>query len=200
MENKKTIIGVSGKIGSGKDTTAKIIQEIFEVHTNGCVQLRFADALKSAVSAITGEFLIDGDFTHDQKNKVVPAFGKTIGTLLQEVGVHMRKLDEDFWVKSAFAKMDNPLCDVYVISDVRFENECMAIKKAGGIIIRLEGDPGNVRKNSTRDLNHISETALDDRFDLFDIVIETEKTNPEQIKNYLVKWFEVNNILKTETV
>lgn len=187
--NKKTIISISGKMGSGKDTTAKIIQEIFEVHTNGCVQLRFADALKSAVSAITGEFLINGDFTHDQKNKVVPAFGKTIGTILQEVGVHMRKLDEDFWVKSAFAKMDNPFCDVYVISDVRFENECMAIKKSGGIIIRLEGDPGGVRKNSTRDLNHISETALDDRFDLFDVIIDTDKTSEKEIKFNLLTLF-----------
>lgn len=197
---KKTILGISGHIGSGKDTTAKIIWEIFNDKSNGAVQLRFADALKSSVAAIVDEILVDRDFTHEQKNKIVPAYGKTIGTMLQEVGVHMRKLDEDFWVKSAFAKMDNPFCDTYIISDVRFENECMAIKKAGGIIIRLEGDPGDVRKNSTRDLTHISETALDGRYDLFDMVIDTDKTNPDQIKEQLTKWFEINSILKIEKV
>jgi hypothetical protein len=48
-----------------------------------------------------------------------------------------------------------------------------AIKTAGGIIIRLEGDPMNVRANSKRDLFHPSEIELDNYTDFDYHVITT---------------------------
>lgn len=44
----------------------------------------------------------------------------------------------------------------------------------GGFLIRLEGDPGKIRENSTQNLNHASEIALDN-YTNFDIIINTEK-------------------------
>lgn len=53
--------------------------------------------------------------------------------------------------------------DKWVITDVRFENEVKAIKRRGGIVIRLTRDTGN------KPSNHESETALD-YYDEFDLV------------------------------
>ena len=59
----------------------------------------------------------------------------------------------------------------WIVSDVRFENELRAIKERGGIVIRLEGDPVGMRARSSRDPNHVSETALD-KFEDFDLVLQ----------------------------
>ena len=50
-------------------------------------------------------------------------------------------------------------------------NEADAVSRYGGTLVRLVGDPGKVRANSTRDLNHISETALDN-YQGFDLTYE----------------------------
>jgi hypothetical protein len=57
--------------------------------------------------------------------------------------------------------------DFWIITDVRFKNEAEIIKKRGGIIIRLNGDPNNSRVGDDRNMSHQSEIDLDgyDRFD-----------------------------------
>jgi hypothetical protein len=50
-------------------------------------------------------------------------------------------------------------------------------KSTDGIMIRINGDPALVRANSNRDLNHISETALDNAD--FEYVINNNGTLTE---------------------
>ena len=73
----------------------------------------------------------------------------------------------------------------WIITDVRFPNEAEAIRKRGGIIIR-------VNRLSNEVSNHESETALDD-FNNFDYIIE----NDEGIQELIEK---VRQILKREKV
>jgi hypothetical protein len=107
------------------------------------------------------------NYTQKDKNVYLPTWGKTVGECLQLIGTELFRVhfDKDTWVKSLFStygdaclKRDN----ILIIPDVRFPNEADLILEKGGILIRLEGDPTNTRLNSSRDLNHISETALDD--------------------------------------
>lgn len=149
------IIGISGKIGSGKDTCASYLVQNYSFQ-----QRSFAYNLKHVVSIITGTPLED-QFTIDGKNKHLSQFNRTIGELQQYIGTELfrNQLHTDTWVMSLMNTI-NPK-DLVVISDVRFPNEADAIIERGGIVIRLEGDPAKIRENSNRDLTHISETALD---------------------------------------
>jgi hypothetical protein len=70
------------------------------------------------------------------------------------------QLHENVWVNALFADYNEN--SRWIITDVRFPNEAEAIKKHGGIVIRINRD---VDTN-----NHLSETALDDYE--FDYVID----------------------------
>jgi hypothetical protein len=96
----------------------------------------------------------------------------------------------------------------WIISDVRFENECQAIKDRDGILIRVNrsfcpkcGESENLHWDiSTHKLqycnecdyvfdNHASETALDD-YEGFDYIIDNSEGIPElieKVKDILIK-------------
>jgi hypothetical protein len=139
------IIGISGKMGSGKDTLAKYINDIdpsFKIK-------HFADPLKECVQQ-----LIKSPDLHTQSGKkyYIEWLGMTARELLQKFGTAIREgVDSDFWVKLL---LNNSKNEDIIIADVRFPNEVKAIKEAGGIIVRIERK--NIETNS-----HISETALD---------------------------------------
>jgi len=171
----KKIIGISGKIGSGKDTFAEILAK----KLNSKVERHaMADKLRLITETITGvKMTITHEkgqpfcneirnYTQEQKNIFLPQYNKTVGEILQLLGTELFrfKFDEDIWVKSLFdeelnGKLNNGI--IIIIPDVRFINEANYILEHGGIMIRLEGDPMCVRENSTRNLNHISEIELD---------------------------------------
>jgi len=126
------------------------------------------------------------NYTQDQKNIIIKQFNKTIGETLQLVGTDLFRdnYDTDIWVKSFFnEELDYKLSHgkIIVVPDVRFVNEADYILQEGGFLIRLEGDPMGVRENSLRDLNHISETNLDD-YTKFSKVIYNDKKDIEVLK------------------
>jgi hypothetical protein len=151
------IIGLHGKIGSGKDTVALMLADMIQ-----CRIMSFAKKLKEQVAAkygISYELLL----TEEGKNTIDSLSGKTYGRLLQEVGMEMRMIHGDnHWIDSLFkdiGKMTGP--PTIVITDVRFPNEVAAIKHKGGVVIRIVGDPRGINAKTTRDRSHPSETALD---------------------------------------
>lgn len=162
------IIGLSGKIGSGKTTFSNYLRTVFpdlEPHS-------FADNLRQVVSILIDRPVDQLRSATDKET--MTCMGKTVGVLLQEVGTEVvRSINPDAWVLSLFERYKHGE-SYWIIDDVRFVNEAACIKEAGGIMIRFEGDPGQVRKNSTRDLNHPSETALDN-YSGFDVIVETEQ-------------------------
>lgn len=166
------IIGISGKIGSGKDTVAQYIidnMQLFKFQ-----QKSFAYNLKHISAIISGKS-VDSMFTQEGKNVKLPMYNDiSVGELQQIIGTDLfrEEFDEDVWIKSLFASYDKAN-DNWVVSDVRFENEAETIRKMGGILVRLEGDPTGIRANSNRNMNHASETDLDD-YEHFDIVFRTE--------------------------
>ena len=219
------IIGISGKLGCGKDTAAKLIAKNIrknfpEYNSIPIYKKFFAYKVKLIAELLTGvkmELVIpksDGiydadvyDYTQEQKLQILPAFGNmTIGTMLQKIGTDAirNNLYYDSWIKALYTdyipqeiKMITSSEKIYdddgsylftdykynystqypiwIITDVRFKNEAESVKKHNGKIIHINGDPLDVRKNSTRDLNHQSVIDLDD-YTIFDYIIDNNGT------------------------
>lgn len=151
------LIGISGKIGSGKSTAASLL----------CSKLlkyklkNFADNLKVVSSFLLYKEIKDM-YTEEGKNTYLPDWEMTIGEFQQKLGTEgMRNgVHKNGWVISLLSQY-NDKKDNWIIADLRFPNEAQAIRDRKGILIRMVGDPANARKNSKRDQSHESEIALD---------------------------------------
>jgi len=166
------IIGISGKRGSGKSTLCKLLIEKLAAKGIIAEKKSFAGKLKEITAIISGLDL-ELMYTQEGKNIMVPSFGLTVGQMQQKIGTEVMRdnFDKDVWVKALLNSYTYKK-DVWIIEDVRFENEAEAIRKMPqNVIFRLNGDPAGINKNSTRDLSHPSETSLDD-YEHFDLVID----------------------------
>jgi hypothetical protein len=180
LERNPIIIGLSGKIGAGKNAIGDIILKEF----NFLEECAFANRLKETVSAMTNTNL-DLLFTQEGKSIIPSGFKQSLGQLLQIVGdITRNNIDEDIWVNCVLET--NCKFRHIVITDVRQRNEFYGIKKKKGIILRTEGDPFLVRKNNyaKRDLNHSTETALDNY--KFDFIIENNGT--KELREFIDKY------------
>jgi hypothetical protein len=90
---------------------------------------------------------------------------------MQNYGTEVRRRDNpDYWTKQWCANLPEGLI---VVDDVRFLNEAEAVKKMGGIIVRL------TRPDIKNGGNHQSET--EQRQIGYDYIFEAEVGRPEQI-------------------
>jgi hypothetical protein len=168
------IVGLSGKIGSGKSTVSEIFRE------NNFKLDSFANSVKDVSNSIFGfdRSRLEGITKEDRIWRETPderytsLLGKSfsprdslilIGTTLGRNQIH-----PDIWVESVFNRYDSK--KNLLITDVRFPNEYNSIKKRGGVLIRIN------RQSSYR-IEHESECALD-KYN-FDYVIENDGTLDE---------------------
>jgi len=146
------LIGLTGKMGCGKDYIAKnyIIPYIEKISSH-CFQLSFADQIK--VNVMTKNDIPYDDVFVEKTNAT--------RTLLQQEGTeHGRDVyGQDIWIKyfdnwmQIFSKRG--ISNV-IVCDVRFENELKYIKSKGGIVIKVEAQDRNMARL-------ISESKSDER-------------------------------------
>lgn len=152
------IIGLSGKMGAGKDTVADILQEFYP-HVE---RASFALKVKQIVALLTNT-TVEENMTAEGKASLAPGYTDiTLGRMQQLVGQGMRDVVcDDIWVRSVLtaARAKGGLT---VITDVRYPNEVDMILAQGGVVFRLVRDPGATAADTGRDTGHPSETALDD--------------------------------------
>jgi len=138
------IIGIAGFQGSGKDTIADYLQNIY-----GFKRDSFAATLKDAVAAVFGwdRELLEGRTTESRawREQVDPWWANRLDMpdltprlVLQKWGTEVARKSwhDDTWIASLENKLNRAHNDI-VITDVRFPNEIAAVRNAGGVVIRV---------------------------------------------------------------
>lgn len=197
----KNLIGVSAKIGSGKDTFFDIVQKKVAVSYEN---KKFAFKLKQIASILTGisiekfeEQEFKKTFLSEEwnrlmysgdpflKNEQIEVFyqSMTVREFLQRLGTEAMRdgLHKNVWVNALLSDF-NKETSKWIVTDMRFKNELSAIKKNEGVTVRIN------RKDCIK-IDHPSETELDS--ENFDYVIENNGTLEEfeeKINEFLVKF------------
>ena len=142
------IVGITGLIGSGKDTAADYLCTF-----HGYKRMSFAGTLKDAVAAVFDwdRELLEGSTkaSREWREQVDEWWSDRLGIpdltprwVLQQWGTEVCRqgFHNDIWVASVENKLRNTKEDI-VITDCRFPNELKAIKGAGGMTVRCHRGP-----------------------------------------------------------
>lgn len=142
------IIGIAGFQGSGKDTIADYLCNVY-----GFKRDSFAATLKDAVAAVFGwdRELLEGRTRESRAwRETVDTWwatrlnmpGLTPRLVLQRWGTEVarRAWHDDTWIASLENRLNQAQNDI-VITDVRFPNEIQAVRNAGGVVIRVVRGP-----------------------------------------------------------
>jgi hypothetical protein len=194
MYKLESIVGVSGKFCSGKDTLAIQLVE------RGLGERRaLADLLKGDVYDLLRRRL--SIVSLDEKVGWVNANKKSLRTLLQEYGAACREMyGEDYWVERLQGYCSDNGIRRIVVPDVRYPNEVRGLCAISEhfYCVRLTAPEavldGRYRKvygvePSLSQKGHHSETALDNTEltnipgEGFDIIIDTHVWKPEAVLN-----------------
>jgi hypothetical protein len=142
------IIGITGFIGSGKDTAADYLCTF-----HGFKRMSFAGTLKDAVASVFGwdRDMLEGSTksSREWREEVDTWWADRLNIpdltprwVLQQWGTEVCRqgFHNDIWVASVENKLRTSK-DNIVITDCRFANEVVAIKNANGTTLRVERGP-----------------------------------------------------------
>jgi len=199
MINRK-VIGLVGKLQSGKTTTADIILDYYKKDYNIICKYSFADFLKTMI-------LNAGICTAEELWEKKTEFSRL---MLQKIGTEIirKQISENFWVQKMSEKiaetfMDSPSENILVvIDDVRFLNEAKLITGCrlftgvsgyclyGGTLIRIirpSLDQNNLENK------HLSEIEQDE------ILVDYELSNDGSLTDLKEKIINILKSLKTNS-
>ncbi|MDG4783285.1 hypothetical protein O7614_26865 [Micromonospora sp. WMMD961] len=152
----RPLVGLLGRSRAGKDTVGARL-----VERHGYVRYAFGDNVRRLALAI--DPLVDVSFDGERLGELVNACGwesakqfPEVRRFLQRLATEaVREIDPYFWIRPV---MDDVEADIrgVVITDVRFHNEAEAIRRAGGLLVRV------IRPDLPPD-PHVSENELLDR-------------------------------------
>lgn len=134
------IIGLHGKAGAGKDTAAEMLQSFLPEGSTR--RAAFATPLKEAAKMKFG--LSDWHVnTQEGKRELVPALGRTVRQLLELEGSEATRdvYGATFWIWRMSQEVDKAFKEnikVFIITDVRFENEAQFVRDNGGLIFQID--------------------------------------------------------------
>ncbi len=171
----RTIIGLAGTAGSGKDTLGDYL-----VCQHGFTKLAFADPLRDMVVALLVHLGIDErdalwSLANDRlfKEHPLPQIDRSPRQLMQTLGTEWgrNQVHPDLWLKIAQERIELTAGPV-VITDVRFSNEAQLVRDLGGKVWQLR------RLNAGLPSMHASEIPI--RSAQIDRVLHNNGT-PEQL-------------------
>ena len=199
------IVGLSGKIGSGKNFVGEhIIPRILPKNVVP-IYLAYADQLKVEVYSRDKTKTIDYQNLYVEKTKEVRRELQKYGTDIGRAG------NKDIWVKAidmwimVFLERwhHKDLIPLFIITDVRFENEAEYIHKKKGILLRINApkrthirmlqETGDDKEAYDKIIQHASETALDN-YTKYDYIIDNDNAQEADLEEYCV--YAIENILR----
>jgi hypothetical protein len=154
------IVALTGPKGSGKDTVGQMIKEMYP--SFNAKTIAFADPIKTEI-----QHLFDLD---PENNDQYDLFKRTSLTyqlkdylshsvdarhLVREIGMLMRRYDEKQFTQYVVNEIRYRPTDLWVVTDLRFDNEYSILKGLGAKIIKI------IRPQYQYD-GHITERAFDD--------------------------------------
>jgi hypothetical protein len=140
----RLLIGFGNRARHGKDSAAQAIQDY--ARRFGLPEVRifkFAEALYDICRREYG--MVEKD-----------------APLLQRIGAERRAQNEDYWINLLKFKIGS-FKGIGIITDVRYKNEAVWIRKSGGILVNVSrlNDDGTPFVAPDRPANHLSEIDLD---------------------------------------
>ena len=205
------ILSISGRIGSGKDTIADIIQTMTPYYK--WEVKKFAGKLKTIAELLCGVPKQNFESQEFKKTQMSEEWGMTYREFLQKLGTEALRsnLHENVWINALFSDYKAKTVAVgtsefditekdelpnWIITDTRFPNEMDAVKSKNGLVIKVERTlklrKGYDVPNET-DL-HPSETSLDN-YTEWDYVIENNGTL-EELRAKVMLILEKENLIK----
>lgn len=203
------VIGISGKIGSGKDyLTGKLVEEL-NARGRTTAHSYFAKPLKRELGEIIDLLKANRDMSEEEATALIAekfdmnleqagwlvsrlypeldipdldGWSRTLGVRgsLQVLGTDIRRAQNpDYWTEKLFTEANSLGVDFVIASDGRFPNEMDGVNAKNGVTLRMDISEETLKqRRDNRDgitytpeqLNHISETALDDYED-FDVYV-----------------------------
>ena len=173
------IIGLHGKMGSGKSTIANELVGVLKDHN---IQAEIKSFAKPIYELVANMFQVNVEEIKQNKNDIVRprSFSgvRSYRQLLQNVGMYLRdNVDIDIWIDALFGKENSKIlhdwtgygCRWWLIDDLRFINEFERIKLNGGQVIKISREvqkhralPEDIYENQSElDLDNIPDSDWD---------------------------------------
>lgn len=156
------LIGLLGNKGSGKDTTANYIKTKYE-----CQVEAFATPLKETVRILFN--MTDEQLYGDKKEIVDTRWNITPRQVFQYIGTDivrnkfseiMPHIGNNFWIINLENKyreyISNNKSGIFIITDVRFQNEVDFIKKNNGIVIKIVRNINNYDSHESENIDSVN--------------------------------------------
>lgn len=141
------IIGLTGFIGSGKDTVANMLCDL------GATQVSFASPVKDVCASVFGwdREQLEGDTIESRDFRETPDifWTRKLGIdnftprlALQLIGTDIMRnhFNADIWISSLEYRLRKSTNDIIVVSDARFQNELNLVKSMGGKVLTVVRD------------------------------------------------------------
>jgi hypothetical protein len=185
MKNKITIIGVTGRKYSGKDTIAnKILQSVMYDTDIYCFKYGMANPARAIgeILGFTEEEMLDPELKEQPSRElgiIWRDFAKWFlnDMMKDELKKHWPHIDDGIWVRLAERNILNESQwsdkNLAVISDIRFDVEAEFIKKYNGIII-------HVRRPDEYIDTHVSESGISEAYIDYRVVNDGTIENLEE--------------------
>jgi hypothetical protein len=158
------IIGISGKAGSGKDFVGRTV-----LRPAGFHQWAFAWPMKMLA--------LGQGATYEEVFETKPP---RVREMLQKIGTEegWMKYGKDYWLKQTDGWLktlhENLGINKFYFTDVRFPHEFEWVKNHGGAVVRLVHGDRAYPLAGTPAAEHSSETALDDYYRQWDLIITND--------------------------
>lgn len=141
MNTEITLIGLTGRAGSGKDTAGLYLAERY-----GFVEASFAEPIREMACMLAEHVGLYHSWVTEpsMKNLPMPGFAFSARQLMQRIGTEaVRTLDPNAWITALARHVGlgegmTPVHDRIVITDVRFPNEAAWLELNAGHLLRLQ--------------------------------------------------------------